>query len=308
MSPDRSRLLFYNMNYAVEVSELRKSYGDHVALDGLSLRFPQGRITGFLGPNGAGKTTTFRSVLGLTTFDSGRIRVLDGQVPTDLPELTKRIGAIVEEPGLIKALTGRANLRVAAETLGFGHDRIDGLLEFVGLADDARRRVGDYSKGMRQRLALAGALLGDPEMLLLDEPLDGRDPSGQKSLRARLRDLADDGRTIVISSHVLADIEALADHVVVIDKGRTITSGALEDILGSASTKVEGVQPGAARSILEAAGFRVTQEGETLVVSGEDGAAVTRALSAAGIYPRSVSRYRRTLEQVFLGITEEGDG
>ncbi|MGB7861709.1 MAG: ATP-binding cassette domain-containing protein [Acidimicrobiia bacterium] len=215
---------------AISVTGLTKTYKKTEALRGLSFEIPVGRITGFLGPNGAGKTTTFRSLLGLTRPDAGEIEVLGMKVPSELPRLTKRVGCIIEEPGLIKAHTGRVNMRIAADTLGFGHERISEMLEFVGLIGDQTRRADEYSKGMRQRLALAAAMLGDPELLLLDEPLDGLDPAGQHAFRARLRDLADSGKTVVVSSHDLADIEALADYVVVIDKGQLVSQGPLEDL------------------------------------------------------------------------------
>jgi ABC-2 type transport system ATP-binding protein len=194
---------------AIRVSSLTKKYKKTEALRGLDFEIPSGQVTGFLGPNGAGKTTTFRSLLGLTRPNEGDIEMLGMEVPRRLPEVTKKVGAIVEEPGLIKAHSGRVNLRIAADTLGFGHQRIEEMLDFVGLIDDAGRRASEYSKGMRQRLALAAALLGEPELLLLDEPLDGLDPAGQHAFRARLRSLAAEGKTVVVSSHDLADIEAL---------------------------------------------------------------------------------------------------
>ena len=211
--------MFYNMNDpAIRVADLHKAYGKTQALAGLDFEIPSGAVTGFLGPNGAGKTTSFRALLGLTRFNSGHVEVLGHNVPKDLLAVTKKVGAIIEEPGHIRALNGRTNLRVAADQLGFGHEKIDEMLEFVGLTADAGRAVSGYSKGMRQRLALAAALLGDPELLLLDEPLDGLDPSGQRVFRARLRSIADAGQTVVVSSHDMADIEALADYLVVIDQ------------------------------------------------------------------------------------------
>ncbi|MGH3649851.1 MAG: ABC transporter ATP-binding protein, partial [Acidimicrobiia bacterium] len=186
---------------AIRVEGLVKRYRSTTALDGLDCVVPSGAITGLLGPNGAGKTTLFRSLLGLTRVDQGRIEILGHEIPRSLLEASKKVGAIVEEPGLIRALTGRVNLRVAADQLGFGHARIEELLEFVGLQTDAERKIDEYSKGMRQRLALAAALIGDPQLLLLDEPLDGLDPAGQMAFRARLREIADSGQTVVVSSH-----------------------------------------------------------------------------------------------------------
>jgi ABC-type multidrug transport system ATPase subunit len=290
---------------AIEIEGLVKRYKSTTALAGLDCVVPSGAITGLLGPNGAGKTTLFRSLLGLTRTDAGRILVLDKEIPRGLAEVTKKIGAIIEEPGLIRALNGRVNLQVAADQLGFGHDRIDELLEFVGLQGDAGRKVDEYSKGMRQRLALAAALIGDPRLLLLDEPLDGLDPAGQMAFRARLREIADSGQTVVVSSHDLADIEALADYVVVLNHGKLVTEGPLEDMLSGGATRVVTDNRDAAIAALSTAGIDVRQDGGALVVEEDDGSLVVRVLVEAGIYPKEVGPARSTLESVFLGMTGE---
>ena len=291
---------------AISVKGLRKTYKKTEALRGLSFEIPSGQVTGFLGPNGAGKTTTFRALLGLTKPDEGDIDVLGMEVPGDLSKITKRVGCIIEEPGLIKAHSGRVNLRIAADTLGFGHDRIDEMLEFVSLSADANRRAEEYSKGMRQRLALAAAMLGDPELLLLDEPLDGLDPAGQHVFRARLRALADEGKTVVVSSHDLADIEALADYVVVVDKGELVSQGPLDELLGEGATLVVVDEGQRAMDALTAAGFESQFDNDGLVVDSVDGSGIVRALSGVGIYPSEVRSTRSSLESVFLGITGEG--
>jgi ABC-2 type transport system ATP-binding protein len=293
---------------AIVVGGLVKRYKRTTALDGLDCVVPSGAITGLLGPNGAGKTTLFRSLLGLTTTDSGGIQILGQDVPANLVQVTKKLGAIVEEPGTIKALTGRVNLQVAADQLGFGHDRIEELLDFVGLQADAGRKLDEYSKGMRQRLGLAAALLGDPQLLLLDEPLDGLDPAGQMAFRARLRDIADSGRTVVVSSHDLADIEALADYVIVLDHGKLVTQGPLEDLLSGGATRVVTESVDAAHSALAGAGIKAQQDGGALIVDEEDGSLVVRVLAEAGIYPSQVGPARSTLESVFLGMTGEAQG
>lgn len=291
----------------VRVRGLHKRYGSTHALRGLDFEIPSGQLTGFLGPNGAGKTTTFRSILGLTRPDEGKIEVLGLPVPSGLPQIVKRIGVIVEEPGLIKALSGRVNLEIAADTLGFGHDRIDELLEFVSLTDDASRKLGDYSKGMKQRLALAAAMIGDPELLILDEPLDGLDPAGQMAFRARLRALSAEGKSVVVSSHDLADIEALADYVVVISQGRLISQGPLEDLLGDGRIRVVVADLRSASRALMAKGMNATIDDLGILVEASDGSDVVRVLAGAGIYPSEVKAARDTLESVFLGITGEGD-
>ncbi|MGB8361766.1 MAG: ABC transporter ATP-binding protein [Acidimicrobiia bacterium] len=292
---------------AIRVSGLEKRYGETHALRGLDFEIPSGQLTGFLGPNGAGKTTTFRAVLGLTRPNAGEMEMLGMPVPQRLQEVVKRVGVIVEEPGILKTLSGRVNLVVAADTLGFGHERIDELLEFVGLAAEAHRKAGDYSKGMRQRLALAAAMLGDPELLILDEPLDGLDPAGQLAFRARLRDLTEQGRTVVVSSHDLADIEALADYVIVIDHGRLVTQGPLESLLGGQRTRVVVSEPRRASEILAAAGQANEIDEDGLLVDSNDGSAIIEILAKAGIYPSEVRQARSTLESVFVGITSGGD-
>ena len=293
---------------AIKIEGLVKRYRSTTALDGLDCSIPSGAITGLLGPNGAGKTTLFRSLLGLTRTDAGRILVLDQEIPGGLVDVTKKIGAIIEEPGLIRALTGRVNLQVAADQLGFGHERIDELLDFVGLQADSGRKVDEYSKGMRQRLALAASLIGDPQLLLLDEPLDGLDPAGQMAFRARLRDIADRGQTVVVSSHDLADIEALADYVVVLNHGKLVTEGPLEEMLSGGMTRVVVADNGGdAISALSAAGIDARQDGEALLVEEKDGSRVVRVLAEAGIYPKEIRPARSTLESVFLGMTGEDD-
>ncbi len=294
-------------NPAIKIEGLVKRYRSTTALDGFDCVVPSGAITGLLGPNGAGKTTLFRSLLGLTRTDAGSIVVLGQEIPRGLIEVTKKIGAIIEEPGLIRALTGRVNLQVAADQLGFGHERIDEMLEFVGLQADAGRKIDEYSKGMRQRLALGAALIGDPQLLLLDEPLDGLDPAGQMAFRARLREIADSGQTVVVSSHDLADIEALADYVVVLNRGKLVTEGPLEEMLSGGATRVVTDGAGAALAALSAAGIGVRQDGSGLIVEESDGSRVVRVLAEAGIYPKEIRPARSTLESVFLGMTGEGD-
>ena len=292
---------------AIRVSGLEKAYKTVHALRGLDFEIPSAQVTGFVGPNGAGKTTTFRALLGLTKPNAGQVEVLGKRVPADLGEITKQVGAIIEEPGLIKALSGRTNLEIAADTLGFGHDNIPGLLEFVDLTNDAARKVDGYSKGMRQRLALASALLGEPELLILDEPLDGLDPAGQKVFKALLRALAEEGRTVVVSSHDMADIEALADYIVVIDRGRLVSQGPLHALLDGGTIRVVLDDPDRGLEVLVAAGLDARRDDGGLVVESDDGQAIIKALSDVGIYPTQVAPMRSSLESVFLGMTGDED-
>ncbi|MGH9891777.1 MAG: AAA family ATPase, partial [bacterium] len=209
-------------------------------------------------------------------------------------------------PGLVKGLSGRDNLLVAARTLGRGHDRVDDLLEFSGLGTEGGRRIDGYSKGMRQRLALAAALLGNPELLILDEPLDGLDPAGQAQIKDSLRQLTTQGTTVIVSSHDLSDVEAMADHVVVINRGRLLAAGDLASLLGSfrSGYTVEIDQPDRAAAVLVEAGITATVEGDRVAVSTDDGASVSRALAAAGLYPRELARRSGRLEELFLSLTE----
>jgi ABC-2 type transport system ATP-binding protein len=290
---------------AIVVDGLRKRYKQTVALDGLSFEVPAGALTGFLGPNGAGKTTTFRSLLGLTRPDAGRMEILGMKVGPDTPAIVKRLGAVVEEPGLVKGLNGRDNLRVAALTLGRGAKRINEMLEFVGLTDAAGRRVDGYSKGMKQRLALGAALLGDPDLLFLDEPLDGLDPAGQAQIKLKLRELAKQGKTVVVSSHNLSDVETLADHVIVINRGKLISSGNLDTLLGRGGFRVV-VEPMAdAARMLTAAGLQNTLMDGALIVEAEEGSLISRALAGGGLFPSELVHQSARLEHVFLELTGE---
>jgi ABC-2 type transport system ATP-binding protein len=234
------------------------------------------------------------------------MEVLGMSVRERLPEIVKRLGAIVEEPGLVKGLSGRDNLVVAARTLGRGHERVDDLLEFSGLGSEGGRRIDGYSKGMRQRLALAASLLGDPELLILDEPLDGLDPAGQAQIKDSLRQLASQGKTVIVSSHNLSDIEAMADHVVVINKGRLLAAGDLASLLGSfrSGYTVDIDEPERAAAVLTEAGFAAVVEGDLLAVSTDDGAAVARVLATAEMFPRELARRSGRLEELFLSLTE----
>jgi ABC-type multidrug transport system ATPase subunit len=217
----------------IEIEGLRKAYrrrrGMTVAIDGLDLTVPEGGVYGFLGPNGSGKTTTIRCLLGLARPAAGTIRLLGRPVPEGLRDAVRRTGAIVETPAMFPTITARENLRLLASVDRIGPRRVDEVLAVVGLADRADDLVKRYSLGMKQRLGLAAALLKDPELLMLDEPANGLDPAGMREVRQLLRRLADDGRTVFVSSHILAEIESTCDHVAILAQGRLVTHGTVDE-------------------------------------------------------------------------------
>ena len=222
----------------IEVDALHKSYrrrrGGRVrALDGLDLSVRAGGVFGFLGPNGSGKTTTIRCLLGLARPTAGRCRLLGAESPHGLPDVIGRIGALVEEPGVNPGLSGRQTLTVLATTAGIGRHAVDATLERVGLAERADDLVRGYSLGMRQRLGIGIALLKDPELLVLDEPANGLDPAGIREVRQLVRQLADEGRTVFLSSHLLSEVEQVCDEVAIVAGGRTVAHGSVADVLAS---------------------------------------------------------------------------
>ncbi len=290
---------------AAQMIGLRKIFKKTLALDGLSLTFPRGRLIGFLGPNGAGKTTTFRILLGLARPNAGTASLLGVDTSNNLQSVIGRVGAMVEGPALYDTLSGRDNLVVAQRSRGDGGD-IVGTLDLIGLAERADDKVSGYSKGMKQRLALGMALLNDPELLLLDEPMDGLDPAGQKTLRELLRRLVDGGKTVVVSSHVLADIQALADYVVIINRGRLVAEGSVAELIGTDKTRigVDSSESDEALTALAQAGITASTRGERIYAETLDARAAGRALADAGVYPFELIVEKRGLEQVFLELTE----
>jgi ABC-2 type transport system ATP-binding protein len=216
----------------IMVSGLTKSFGAVKAVDQLSFTVEPGSITGFLGPNGAGKTTTLRMLLGLVTPDAGTATI-SGRSYAGLPLPSSAVGAALEATGFHPARTGRNHLRVYCTIDGYAQGRADEVLELVGLAEAGRRPVGGYSLGMRQRLALAAAMLGDPQVLVLDEPANGLDPEGIAWMRRFLRQLADQGRSVLVSSHVLSEVQQLVDHVVIINRGRLVRQATLAELAGT---------------------------------------------------------------------------
>ena len=297
-------------DYAIETRDLTKAYGRRVrAVDDLNLRVRRGEVYGFLGPNGAGKTTTLRMLLGLVRATSGAAVVL-GRAPGDAEGLA-RIGAIVEEPAFYPYLSGRDNLRVVARLAGLTEEGLDRALEEVDLLARASDRFKTYSQGMRQRLGVAAALLKDPELLILDEPTNGLDPAGMAEMRTLVRRLGSGDRTVLLSSHLLGEVQQVGDRVGVISHGALIAEGTVDELRGRGSVLVRAEPLAAARELAE----RLVGNRNVEVVDGtlrlaSDPAEVprlNRELVLAGIAVSEVRPVERTLEDAFLELTgEEG--
>jgi ABC-2 type transport system ATP-binding protein len=302
--------------YVVETDGLTKRFGSRVAVDGVDLVIPRGSAFGYLGPNGAGKTTLIRMLLGLTKPSAGSFRLLGRGMPRERGEALARVGAIVEEPGFHKHLTGRENLWISAAVRERAtHARIGGALERVGLAARANDRVGTYSQGMRQRLGVARCLIGDPELLILDEPTNGLDPGGIQEFRGLVRSLVDEGCTVVLSSHLLDEVEKICDHAAIVDRGRIVAQGSLAELSQSdESTIAIGCSdPNAARAAIDGDGtiksVEVVADGLRLLLpEGAHGelvaAAVNKRLVEAGIAVHRLEPARVSLEHRFLEITQ----
>ena len=296
---------------AVEVRGLRKTYRTTslrqvVAVDRLDLTVPAGGVHGFLGPNGSGKTTTIRMLLGLVRPDGGAVRLLGSAVPAGLPDVVGRVGAVVEGPRFSPGFSGRRNLRLLAAAIGVPEVRVEAALERVGLQERGQDQFRRYSLGMKQRLAIAATLLKDPGLLILDEPTNGLDPQGIRDVRATMRGLADEGRTVLVSSHLLAEVEQVADTVSVVARGRLVAEGRVADLVADATETVRvGVaDPARAAELLVTQGWHVRREGPVLLVSGApDAARVTETLARGDVFPHEVGVVRRDLESVFLELT-----
>ena len=289
----------------IEVDRLTKRFRKTVAVDDLRFRVRDGAITGFLGPNGAGKTTTLRIVLGLVRPTAGKATVM-GRPYRELGSPARQVGAVLEASSFHPGRSGRNHLRVLAAATGFPDSRVDEVLALVGLTADAGRRAGGYSLGMRQRLSLAAALLGDPQVLVLDEPANGLDPQGIRWLRELLRSLAGEGRTILISSHVLAEIEQIADEVVIIHRGKFVEHATTTELAARAAggIRVRTPQADRLRAALEQAGVRVTaSDGDLLTVADATTARVGELAAASGIVLHELAAERPTLEEAFLELT-----
>jgi len=292
---------------AIDIDHLTKRYGETVAVDDLSFKVDPGRLVGFLGPNGAGKTTTLRALLGLIRPTEGTATV-EGHAFGALEDPARTVGAVLDGGMLHPGRSGRNHLRMLARAAGVHNSRVDELLELVDLADAADRRAGGYSLGMRQRLGLAAALLGDPRVLVLDEPANGLDPQGIRWLRDFLRSMAAEGRAVLVSSHVLAEVAQTADEVVVIARGRSVAQAPLKELLATSTggMRVAGPDAGRLAELLRGVGAGVDDAGDGAIVvhdrSGED---IGRLVAEHRLVISELSPISSSLEEIFFQLTGE---
>jgi ABC-2 type transport system ATP-binding protein len=290
---------------AIEAEGLTKRYKNVVAVDDLSFRIRGGAVTGFLGPNGAGKTTTLRMVLGLARPTAGQATI-EGRRYTELEDPARTVGANLEVAGAHPGRSGRNHLRALAAMAGLPASRVKEVLRMVELEGAADRRAGKYSLGMRQRLGLASTLLGDPRVLVLDEPANGLDPQGIRWLRDFLRAMAGEGRTVLVSSHVLAEVAQTVDDVVVIHRGRLIDQGPVSQFTAGASVRVRTPRAAELSAALEREGLSVTAAHDgTLSVATKDAARVGELAFAAGVPLHELTTTATSLEEAFLAMTAD---
>jgi ABC-2 type transport system ATP-binding protein len=299
-----------NGSAAIRVSGLRKSDGSHEAVRGIDFEIGAGEVFGLLGPNGAGKTTTIRCLLGLVAATSGRMRMLDADIPAALPETIRRTGSIVEAPAMFPRFSGRRNLEVLGRLHHIGARTIAEALETVGLSERADDRVKTYSLGMRQRLAIAAAMLKDPALLILDEPANGLDPAGIVEVRQLLRRLGREGRTVFVSSHILPEIQQMADRVAIIARGRLVATGTVDEVLASrrATGMIVGLRDAErGRSVLASEGITSSLvDGRLRVdVPPSDAERLSRTLAENGLYLMELRPDEMDLETVFLELTSD---
>ncbi|HEU5473061.1 MAG TPA: ABC transporter ATP-binding protein [Actinophytocola sp.] len=289
----------------IEAVGLTKRYGRTVAVDDLSFTVQSGRVTGFLGPNGAGKSTTMRMVLGLDAPNAGEVRI-DGKRYRELHHPLRMVGALLDAKWVHPNRSARAHLRWLARSNDLPVKRVDEVLDIVGLTDVAGRRAGGFSLGMSQRLGIAAALLGDPQVLLFDEPVNGLDPEGILWIRRFMHRLADEGRTVFVSSHLLSEMSLTAQELVVIGRGKLIAQSSTDDFVAHAtesSVLVRSPQLDTLRTALGRDGVRVRDEGEHLVVSGLECAEIGELAAANGAVLHELSPQRGSLEEAFIQLT-----
>jgi ABC-2 type transport system ATP-binding protein len=298
----------------IAVEGLRKEYrrvrgGRTLAVDGLDMAVPQGGVFGFLGPNGAGKTTTIRCLLGLVRPTAGRCTLLGADPRAALASVIGRVGSIVETPTLYPRFSGRLNLELLGRLQGIGRRAVDAVLDQVGLADRAGDQVRTYSLGMKQRLGIAAALLKDPELLILDEPANGLDPAGIKEVRDLVRRLGNEGRTVFVSSHQLAEVQQMCDRVAILSRGRLVATGRVAEVLARGRrealiVKLRELEAGL--GALRAAGLEASMEDGMLRVHlpASEGARVTEILASRGMFVSELRPEEVSLEDVFLELTQ----
>ncbi len=289
----------------IEIRSLSKTFGPVAAVTDLSFTVEPGEVTGFLGPNGAGKTTTLRMLLGLVEPSAGSA-TFAGTRYSDLPSPLSTVGTALEAASFHPGRTARNHLSIYATAAGIGRQRVNAALELVGIAEYADRRVGGYSLGMRQRLGLAFALLGDPGILVLDEPVNGLDPEGIRWIRRLLRQLADEGRTVLVSSHLLSEVQQTVDRVIIISKGSLVYQGALDDLEKGTRVVVDAPDRPRLATALAKAGFTVDEMAEGLAVSGRAPIEIGQVALDAGIPLSRLTAELAGLENVFLELVGEG--
>jgi ABC-2 type transport system ATP-binding protein len=292
----------------IEAQALTKRYGEKLAVDELSFEVRPGVVTGFLGPNGSGKSTTMRMIMGLDTPSGGEVTV-NGRHYHDLPWPLHEVGALLEAKAIHPGRSARAHLRMLAETNHLADSRVDEVLEIVGLTSVAGQRAGKFSLGMGQRLGIAAALLGDPEVLLFDEPVNGLDPDGIRWVRNLLKGLAREGRTVFVSSHLMSEMALTADEVVIIGRGRLIAQVPVDQLINQSSqrfVRVRSPEIDKLRGALETSGAStVTEEDGSLSVRGADEVAIGELAAKIPVVLHELSPQSASLEEAFMELTEE---
>jgi ABC-2 type transport system ATP-binding protein len=296
------------MEATIEVSDLRKRFGATVALDAMTFTVAPGEVTGFVGPNGAGKSTTMRVILGLDAPDSGSA-LIGGQRYASLRHPLSHVGSLLDASALQPSRSARNHLLWLAHSQGLNTRRVKDVIEQAGLDKAARRSAGGFSLGMRQRLGIAAALLGDPPVLMFDEPFNGMDPEGIVWMRGFLRSLADEGRAVLVSSHLMSELEGSADHLVVVGRGRVIADTTVAELIASASgdrvTLRTAARPEATAALAGAGATVAVTERDTLTVSGLPAERIVALLSDRGVPFSEISAHRATLEEAYMELTRD---
>jgi ABC-2 type transport system ATP-binding protein len=296
------------MEATIEVSGLHKRFGPTVALDGMTFTVAPGQVTGFVGPNGAGKSTTMRVILGLDTADAGTA-LIGGQRYESLRHPLSHVGSLLDAAALQPSRSARSHLLWLAHSQGLTSRRVDVVLGDAGLTKAARRKAGGYSLGMRQRLGIAAAMLGDPPVLMFDEPFNGMDPEGIVWMRGFLRSLADEGRAVLVSSHLMAELQDNADHLVVVGRGKVIADTSVAELIAAASGNRVSLRTtawsDATAALTRAGGTVAAADRETLTVSGLPAERIVATLSGNGVPFSEVSAHRATLEEAYMELTRD---